>query len=45
MSMNAYDTEQAKALLAEAGYPDGIELTLLRRPTAPIVYQSTSISR
>ncbi len=31
-----YDPPQARALLAEAGYPDGFELTLVHRPQAPI---------
>jgi len=33
---NAYDVEKAKALLAEAGYPDGFEMTI----TVPSNYQA-----
>ncbi len=30
-----YDTEKAKAMLAEAGYPDGFSMTITVPPTTP----------
>ena len=39
---NPYDPELAKQLLSDAGYPDGFEFTLTRRPTTPTRWSRSS---